>query len=128
MISSGDLFVFTGISTMQARIPGLGYDRIWQRGYACPVQGCGLQSVRDVTDLKRHWREKHEEIIAKFHCSACSYVSKRKSNVFQHFRLRHNGNMLGNSSESVGKVEYQHNKQFIDPYPLTLESVLRYKD
>ncbi|KAK3799046.1 hypothetical protein RRG08_051329 [Elysia crispata] len=100
-------------------------ERMWQPGNGCPVHGCRLRVARDVFDLRRHWKEKHEEIIAMFHCSACPYVAKRKYRVFQHYRLRHNSNVINGSPECIGRIEYQHNKEFIDPQPLTLEAVLR---
>ena len=116
-----------GISFMFAgnRAPGLLANKVWQPGLGCPVQGCRLKVARDVFDMRRHWNEKHEEIIAKYHCSACPYVAKRRHTVFQHFRLRHNKDVHNGSPGCIGSVEYQHNKEFMDPYPLTLEAILQ---
>ncbi|CAG5116062.1 unnamed protein product [Candidula unifasciata] len=93
---------------------------LWQPGLGCPVPGCSANVIRQAIHLKIHWTEKHEEIVAKYHCSACLFYTKRKSNLFQHFRLKH-GNDI---SQAVGKVEYQHNREFQDPYPYTLDEVL----
>ena len=96
----------------------------WVPGQGCPVQGCSAKIIRQSTHLKIHWAEKHEEIVAKYYCSACDFFSKRKSNVFQHFRQRHNLMKIMSHSECIRKVEHQHNREFIDPYPLTLAMVL----
>lgn len=94
---------------------------VWEPGSGCPVLGCGAKFCRNKSDLRSHWLEKHEEITAYYHCALCSRVSfKRKSNLFAHIRCRHGGNLQA----CVGKVEFQNNSEFIDPFPLTLRSVL----
>lgn len=93
----------------------------WMAGLGCPVQGCGARKIPTSTRLREHWTEKHEEIVPKYHCSRCEYASKRKSNLFMHFRKKHGG---GDLSRCIGQIDFQHNREFEDPSPLTLEAVL----
>ncbi|GFO13607.1 Zinc finger protein 407 [Plakobranchus ocellatus] len=101
-------------------------NNVWVPGQACTVKGCGARGIRLLSDLRRHWREKHEEIVPMFHCSACAYISKRKSNIFNHFRRQHRHRLQDTCSneECIGETNYQHNQEFIDPYPLTLDIML----
>ncbi|XP_005089555.1 uncharacterized protein LOC101845285 isoform X6 [Aplysia californica] len=90
-------------------------------GLTCPVQMCAsLKAMRDVSQFKTHWLEKHEEIIPQYHCSMCSHCFKRKSNLFQHFRLKHREPV----SQAVGRIEYRNNQEYVNPAPFTLLSVL----
>ena len=79
--------------------------------YECPVEGCRVRTVQ----MRRHWREKHEELVAVYGCSICSYTSKRKNHVVVHASKIHgvNGEM------AVNGVEYRQNDQYIDPGPFT---------
>ncbi|XP_059147030.1 uncharacterized protein LOC131934882 isoform X12 [Physella acuta] len=92
---------------------------LWRPGLGCPVPGCSAKVIRQAIHLRIHWAEKHEEIVPKYHCSLCDVFSKRRSNLFQHFRQKH-GNDI---SQSVGNIEFQPNREFQDPYPLTLDDV-----
>ncbi|XP_055898614.1 uncharacterized protein LOC106079054 isoform X11 [Biomphalaria glabrata] len=95
---------------------------IWSPGLGCPVPGCGAQKLRAFSLFKAHWIEKHEEIVPKYHCSQCtSCITKRKSNLFHHFRKCHKGQDL---KLCIGKIEMTHNYEFQDPSPLTFNSVL----
>ncbi|RUS74165.1 hypothetical protein EGW08_018080 [Elysia chlorotica] len=95
---------------------------LWVPGQGCPVGRCGARMITLVSDFRRHWREKHEEIVAKYHCTACLYVSKRKSNLSNHFRKRHGHLAADSSVECVDRVEYHRNQEYIDPYPLSLQN------
>ncbi|GFO13606.1 hypothetical protein PoB_004011100 [Plakobranchus ocellatus] len=98
--------------------------RLWFPGRGCPVFGCGARIFRKSYDLKRHWWEKHERIVAAYPCSICSHISKRRFDVIQHFTANH-GSVQGNDrGQCVGEVKYQENQRFVDPHPLTLEAVL----
>ncbi|GFR65878.1 hypothetical protein ElyMa_005543000 [Elysia marginata] len=119
MKASAVCFMFAGINASSSS------GETWKPGLGCPVHGCRLKVARDVFELRRHWKEKHEEITAMFHCSACSFVSKRRYGVIQHYRQRHDRDVPKGSGTCIGSVEYQHNKEFIDPHPFTLESLLR---
>lgn len=94
---------------------------LWWPGQSCPVPGCGALRIRTSTKLRQHWNEKHEDVVPKYHCSLCPYLTKRKTNLFMHFRSRHKE---GDILSCIGKVNHQKNKQFLDPSPLTLDSVL----
>ncbi|KAK3799044.1 hypothetical protein RRG08_051327 [Elysia crispata] len=115
---------FSGLTFSQSEVLFDPPNKLWVPGQGCPVRRCGARGINVVSDLRRHWREKHEEIVAKYQCTACSYVSKRKSNLSYHFRKRHGLLPTGSSVEYVEKVEYQHNQEYIDPYPLSLQIVL----
>ncbi|KAK0070226.1 hypothetical protein Bpfe_000209 [Biomphalaria pfeifferi] len=93
---------------------------LWRPGMGCPVPGCSAKVIRQAIHLKIHWTEKHEKIVVKYHCSMCDVFSKRKSNLFQHYRQKHGGDI----SQSVGNIEHHYNREFQDPYPLTLEAVM----
>ena len=121
-VSTGLLFFFSGVSQAEEKYDDSPYT-MWVPGRGCPVRKCGARGINVLADMKRHWREKHEEIVPKFHCTACSYVSKRKSNLGLHFRKRH-GPIDRSNIDCVDKVEYQINLEYIDPSPLTLEIVL----
>lgn len=69
----------------------------------------------------RHWREKHERYIKQFLCGLCAVRCKRKSDLIRHIRHRHDTDC---NAESQGPIEYLPNRQFIDPQPHTLESVM----
>ena len=97
---------------------------LWVPGQGCPVRGCSAKIIRQVNHLKNHWAEKHDEIVATYHCSGCPFFSKRKSNVLQHYRQKHGTTNISSLSECIRKVEHQHNKEFINPFPLTLAAVM----
>ncbi|GFR65876.1 hypothetical protein ElyMa_005542900 [Elysia marginata] len=103
----------------------------WFPGGACPVLGCGAKKIRKVWEYKRHWREMHEAVVATFPCSKCSFFSKRRFDVVQHFVSCHwrvtNGELVDKNG-CVGNVVYQENPGYVDPYPLTLNSVLKGPD
>ncbi|XP_059147023.1 uncharacterized protein LOC131934882 isoform X5 [Physella acuta] len=95
---------------------------LWRPGLGCPVPGCGAQKLRDVSMLKVHWSEKHEETVPKFHCSQCThFITKRRSNLLIHFRRFHKQEDI---RLCVGKIEHQQNFEFLDPTPLTLELLM----
>ncbi|KAK3799045.1 hypothetical protein RRG08_051328 [Elysia crispata] len=98
---------------------------LWFPGGACPVLGCGAKTIRKACELRRHWREMHESIVATYPCSMCSFFAKRRFDVVQHFMTCHRSirNRMG-KSHCVGNVIYQQNPSYVDPHPLTLESVL----
>ena len=99
--------------------------RLWFPGQGCPVLGCGARIFRKTYDFKRHWREKHENIVATFPCSMCPYTSKRRFDVVQHFTLNHRSFLKENvKQQCVGEVMYGQNQRYVDPHPLTLEAVL----
>ncbi|XP_059147034.1 uncharacterized protein LOC131934882 isoform X15 [Physella acuta] len=111
--SSGHVFVLK-----QNRSQGF-----WEPGSGCPVPGCVAKFCRNKSDLRYHWLEKHEEITAYYHCALCPVSFKRKSNLLAHIRMKHGSNMTA----CLGKIEYQANPEFIDPRPLSLNSVLGYE-
>ncbi|GFR65874.1 transcriptional repressor CTCF [Elysia marginata] len=115
---------FESLSLSQAELPNDPTYQVWLPGQGCPVERCGVPRINVLCDMKRHWREKHEEIVAKYLCPACSYVSKRKSNLTYHYRMRHGSLEAGSSVVCPENVEYHFNREYIDPYPLTLEVVL----
>ncbi|XP_005089558.1 uncharacterized protein LOC101845285 isoform X9 [Aplysia californica] len=82
----------------------------------CPVKDCQVTTVR----LKRHWREKHLEFVGLYHCAMCSINSKRRYQVVTHACKAHG---VTDPAAAVGRVEYHRNKQYMDPAPLTFESV-----
>ena len=97
---------------------------LWQAGQGCPVVGCQpndkVHRFRDISQFKTHWLEKHEAIIPLYLCSLCRSSFKRKSNLYQHFRMKH-----GQPIEyAVGRVENRANLEFLDPGPLTLNHLL----
>lgn len=68
--------------------------------------------------LRRHWREKHEPIVAQFRCAVCGSLSKRRENSVAHVRMVHTDLSFGDCSFHV-EAEKTINVDFIDPFPLT---------
>ena len=89
-------------------------------GFSCPVPGCPAKRIRDRPQLKVHWLEKHEEIVPVYFCSVCTNSFKRKSNLFQHFRIKHGQHI----SDAVGRVESRPNPAYHSPGSFTLDGIL----
>lgn len=94
------------------------YDFISRMRRMCPVPGCGITTLR----MKRHWQEKHTEIVESLHCALCDFITKRKSNLVKHIKVRHG---LADPERGVGKVLYHTNAQYMDPSPYSLEDALK---
>lgn len=56
----------------------------------------------------------------KYVCPHCHSQSKRRGDIVRHVRVVH---QLSIPASNVSEV-YQHNKEFVDPWPLTLQSVM----
>ena len=95
----------------------------WTPGSPCPVSHCSGSNTffKMRSDFRRHWIEQHEESIEQYNCALCPLTSKRRSNLAKHIRMKHPDVDL---MAGFGPVQYQTNKKFIDPYPLTLDLVL----
>jgi hypothetical protein len=92
----------------------------WVLGAKCPVVTCQGSGFPDRSHFKRHWKEKHEEIIVKYICPHCNCRYKRRDDIVRHARVVHK---LYISASSLSEV-YQHNKEFVDPWPFTQETAL----
>ena len=98
---------------------------VWKPGQACPVVACEMaKSIKDSTQFKKHWLEKHQQMVPIFQCTICGYRSKRKSDVYRHLRTRHDcdGQVDFSSFFSCG---FGLNQFFVDPFPLAQETVFR---
>lgn len=112
---------FLSLHTENTEISTNSSTRRWIPGLGCPVPRCGAKKIQSTTRLREHWNDKHEEIVPKFQCSLCSHTTKRKSNLLMHFRYRH---PEADPSLCVGDISYQHNNEFQDPFPLTIQNIL----
>lgn len=92
-----------------------------RRQLICPVTGCNT-AVGSNSDFHRHWKERHVASVVMYHCSYCNFPAKRKTNLIRHACVRHGLS----KDEAVGKVEFQANKEFINPSPWTLHKALNY--
>ncbi|KAK3799043.1 hypothetical protein RRG08_051326 [Elysia crispata] len=116
-------YVSSGINSM-SQVTHI--SKTWTMLHGCPVQDCGAKVMYDISSLKTHWAEKHEKMVVTFQCSACPFTSKRKRNVYRHYRQRHTSSqdVHDDSTQPVGHVNYQPNNGFIDPHPFTLKMLL----
>ncbi|XP_055898605.1 uncharacterized protein LOC106079054 isoform X9 [Biomphalaria glabrata] len=93
------------------------------RRFFCPVPACSTNSLRlgfTECELKRHWSEKHEKYVKIHHCAQCSFVAKRKGNVYRHIRTTHSND----GPLVLGEVDFQPNKEYVSPHPFTFEMAL----
>ena len=111
--------------TSSSSFSGLMVDpSLWKPGQACPVVACQklLRKIRDATQFKTHWLEKHEKMVAIYQCSLCSTRLKRKADLYRHLRLKHG--CVGDAAFSfVVSCGLCPNQNFVDPAPLTQEIV-----
>jgi len=89
-------------------------------GFTCPVADCKSSQFSQLHHFKRHWTEQHEGLVEHHVCLICGYASKRKSNLMNHMKQKH---PHIKPEERLGGVQLYENKNFINPYPFTKESV-----
>lgn len=98
---------------------------VWVPGAGCPVPTCPLRSevgkLRSVTNFRKHWRTRHEATVMRYRCHLCPASSKRRNDLYSHYLVKHR---YADKSKVIASGQ-QPNRQFIDPYPLTLEDVLK---
>ncbi|XP_005089561.1 uncharacterized protein LOC101845285 isoform X12 [Aplysia californica] len=94
--------------------------RVGRYRFPCPVAGCNFRGSFSKSEFKRHWREKHEEYVELHPCIQCNFVTKRISNLMRHSQMVH----AQSPSLENPRTIYQENKEFLNPFPLTLAMVL----
>ena len=86
--------------------------------FSCPVALCKDVQFKIRKEVKRHWKEQHEELIENHICAICGYSTKRKYNLVGHVKQKH---MFTNPQEGIGPTQYKENRSFINPYQFTKE-------
>ena len=98
---------------------------LWKPGQPCPVVACERATyIKDFSQFKMHWADKHEQMVPMFQCSLCGSRMKRKADVYRHLRNVH-GCKGKDAFSSVSSCGFGRNQFFVDPYPLTKETLFR---
>ena len=112
----------TGSSSSQHLISTLPHTSHWSPGRACPVPKCFGIFFKTRQAFRRHWMEQHEQFIEQHSCALCPSTSKRRDNLTKHIRTMHPH--IADFNDGIGPVQYQANKHFVDPFPLSRDMVL----